>query len=257
MFVGVLQSILIFSIVSTLCILYDLMSSGLLPRSRFFGTLFDTFVHGLVGITVWSGSEYLVSPSPPAGAGEPFFVNIEAVMSSVWLTRMFLRLCGGSSLSILCGMLAGVLDFDHFLAARSFRLSDAMGLSHRPFGHAVLFVVSVCLGLYFWRPEKPWWLLVAAAWGTHHLRDATKRGLWLWPAGSTEILPYLAYIVLMGLTPFLIALWRRGSGIDGSELPGHVGAVPPFFDGSTASPPSASASAAANSENTAVDVRDL
>ena len=40
---------------------------------------------------------------------------------------------------------------------------------------------------------------------SHHLRDAHRRGLWLWPLGSTPpIQPSWVYILLIVLLPFIV-----------------------------------------------------
>jgi hypothetical protein len=87
------------------------------------------------------------------------------------------------------------LDADHFLAARSGSLRSAMTLQTRPFGHAVLFVVATAALSGVLVPRTPLWLMVLAAWGSHHLRDALRRGLWCWPLGSTRPISVLEYML--------------------------------------------------------------
>ena len=93
-----------------------------------------------------------------------------------------------------------LLDLDHFIAAGSTALHDATSLRHRPFGHTLLFIVAlslafgVCLGV---RGA----VLVAEGLTSHQLRDATRRGLWLWPFGSTPRCPYPVYLVLVTALP--------------------------------------------------------
>ncbi len=101
---------------------------------------------------------------------------------------------------------------DHFVAARSLGLADATtGLSSRPWLHssAVLLVVAAVLALAGvrlgpWRQPVAPLLLVAL--GSHHLRDATRRGLSLWPllAGTPPLPPLLASGALLSL-PWLTA----------------------------------------------------
>jgi hypothetical protein len=75
---------------------------------------------------------------------------------------------------------------------------------------AVLLVVLMqrtCRRL-LWRggPLSPT-VAVAVAVSTHHLRDATRRGLWCWPLGSTPPLPYPLFLALTALLP----LWLRST----------------------------------------------
>jgi hypothetical protein len=47
------------------------------------------------------------------------------------------------------------------------------------------------------------WLMVSSLL-THQLRDATRRGVWFWPIGSSHPLPYPLYVVLVMLLPVFI-----------------------------------------------------
>lgn len=131
-------------------------------------------------------------------------------------------------------LLASAMDADHFLAAASLRLTAATSLSSRPFAHAVAFVaVSAAAGgvAAAHVPRVAGWLsdgasrartqpsarrrcplgwraaaLVACALGTHQLRDAHRRGLWLWPFGSTAPLPYVVYVGATACLPLVARL---------------------------------------------------
>lgn len=107
--------------------------------------------------------------------------------------------------------IAIAVDIDHFLAARSLRLRDALSLTARPFGHAIgapflgvaLTALAVRIGIVpTWAP-----VLVALSWLSHLIHDAVKRGFLLTPffTGSTSLLPYLAYVAALALTPAIIA----------------------------------------------------
>lgn len=172
-------------------------ASGLAARTlpRFPSTVFDSGVHGGVAVVTWWLGEALLlftSANQHFGAGSS---------ASYWWGF----LPPGGFMSLSCGIIAVALDLDHFIAARSLRFGDAMTLSSRPFGHAVAFVVLVCLSCYAVPQLRPWWFVVAVAWGTHHLRDSIRRGLWFWPLGSTPPIPFEAYIAAMALTPLLVA----------------------------------------------------
>ncbi|XP_015920566.2 transmembrane protein 267 [Parasteatoda tepidariorum] len=89
--------------------------------------------------------------------------------------------------SLLCGFFAGIIDVDHFLMAKSLNLKDAVSLPSRPPFHNTTLLVSIvtCFIILMHNIEqKPaekigWFMLVAVV--SHHLRDAMRRGLWLWP----------------------------------------------------------------------------
>ena len=88
------------------------------------------------------------------------------------------------------GVAGSIMDVDHFLAAGSFRLDAALHLSRRPFGHALIAPVAA---LAIGRCRRPG-VLCATAWLSHQLRDALRRGLWLWPLASTPALPWRGYL---------------------------------------------------------------
>lgn len=54
-----------------------------------------------------------------------------------------------------------------------------------------------------WLATLSWIAMVAVL--SHHIRDATRRGLWLWPLGSTPPIPYFGYIFLLALLPLITA----------------------------------------------------
>jgi hypothetical protein len=97
---------------------------------------------------------------------------------------------------ITSGMIGCFLDLDHFIAARSISYSAATNLQQRPFGHAVIFVASVFVFALILMPKTPKYsVLIGSAIFTHLLRDGMKRGLWMYPFGSTYIIPPYLYII--------------------------------------------------------------
>ncbi|CAM9377038.1 unnamed protein product, partial [Phaeothamnion confervicola] len=109
---------------------------------------------------------------------------------------------------IAATLLGSALDVDHFLAAGSVRLSDASSLQHRPFGHCVAFAAAAALALGSTRAG----VMVFSAVLSHQLRDATRRGLWLWPGRSTPPLPYPLYLAALAILPLAVgAALRRTS----------------------------------------------
>lgn len=130
-------------------------------------------------------------------------------------------------------LVASGIDVDHFIAARSMRLKvykiyfqiffkgscinvyllkqDATNLSSRPFLHCsnipfvILLVFLCCITFKSFRLNL-WIIVILTAFVTHHIRDATRRGLWIQPYGHTPPIPYAVYIVLTMATP-LVAIW--------------------------------------------------
>lgn len=135
--------------------------------------LADNATHGLVGLLCWM----MVSGKPLQTA------NLQD--------------------SLLGGLFACAVDVDHFLAAGSFKIEDATNLKTRPFLHCSSVVLaslsaSALVGKLCGRAQIYKVALIAlVAVASHHLRDAIRRGLWLWPFGSTG--PLKLYVYYLGL----------------------------------------------------------
>lgn len=111
---------------------------------------------------------------------------------------------------IQCFLLSSFIDFDHFLTARSWKLDDATQLQKRPFLHCTTLPVVLCLILLlsayaFNNPKLGYcsWI-ISASFLSHHIRDATRRGLWFCPLGSTSPLPYYLYLSLSMMLPYVL-----------------------------------------------------
>lgn len=115
------------------------------------------------------------------------------------------ELVAGCVLSLLSG---SALDADHFLSARSASLDSALHLPGRPLGHAlpvaVLLAAMVEAGAALIRRHARWlWMprwpgaMCLLAWVSHQLRDACRRGMWLWPAPWSIPVPYAMYVLLL------------------------------------------------------------
>ncbi|XP_075227402.1 transmembrane protein 267 isoform X1 [Lycorma delicatula] len=108
-----------------------------------------------------------------------------------------------------CGIFASLIDIDHFIKAKSFRLKHAMHLAEvRPFLHCssipVLLLIFSTLINYIFKSNKILrygWLLWTA-FMSHHIRDANRRGLWFYPFGSTPPLSSFSYICLILFLPY-------------------------------------------------------
>ncbi|KAL1506177.1 hypothetical protein ABEB36_005585 [Hypothenemus hampei] len=124
---------------------------------------------------------------------------------------------------ICCTILSSIIDLDHFIEARSVLLKNATKLNKRPFLHCstIPIVLSVVLLLWSYLASyqflKRFALLVLTAFATHHIRDATRRGLWLWPFGSTPAIPYGIYIGLLCVFPHIMVIADGLIKIDKSQ----------------------------------------
>ncbi|XP_063237143.1 transmembrane protein 267 [Bacillus rossius redtenbacheri] len=113
--------------------------------------------------------------------------------------------------SFLCGVISSLIDVDHFIAARSLHLKDAVRLESRPFLHCTSALLAACGALLLAGRAcgvpglHRAGCLAAAAVLSHHLRDAARRGLCLWPLGSTAPLPYGVYVGLCASLPLAVA----------------------------------------------------
>ncbi|XP_054715012.1 transmembrane protein 267-like [Uloborus diversus] len=95
--------------------------------------------------------------------------------------------------TLLCGILASLIDSDHFVTAKSLQLRDAVNLPSRPFLHnstlivslTVFFVISMMYIRCVLAERIGWIFLIAVI--SHHLRDSLHRGLLLWPYATQQI----------------------------------------------------------------------
>lgn len=107
--------------------------------------------------------------------------------------------------SVSCLLIACFIDVDHFVASRSFSLDSALHLPTRPHLHNTTVFMAICLLLlWFGYPTAAWITLVAGV--SHHLRDATRRGLWLAPFFTTPPIPYWLYVMCVSLEPYIFRL---------------------------------------------------
>ncbi|KPP69181.1 transmembrane protein C5orf28-like [Scleropages formosus] len=127
-----------------------------------------------------------------------------------WAIVIGLRKSSDVCEAMLAGCLAAVIDLDHFYQAQSLSLKAAVNLSQRPPLHCSSLIPVLCGSLWLLvstcRLGAPWhslpWLLFLSL-ASHHVRDATRHGLWVWPFGSTEPLPYWLYVALTSTMPHL------------------------------------------------------
>ncbi len=115
--------------------------------------------------------------------------------------------------SLTACLIGSIIDSDHFIAGLfsrgSLSLFAATHLTTRPFGHAALFVLIIFLVLNQLMNSTlslfplPWIWIVSST--SHLLRDAQRRGVWLWPMGHTTPLPYVPNLLLICAFPIVLA----------------------------------------------------
>ncbi|XP_012264246.2 transmembrane protein 267 [Athalia rosae] len=119
----------------------------------------------------------------------------------------------------LCFVISSLIDLDHFLLAKSWKLQDASHLGNqRPVLHCstiplvVLVIFEISSRILHCSSGGYYILVFITGVFSHHIRDATRRGMWFCPFGSTPPIPYYLYIcIAMGL-PYLI-YWLMPDGI--------------------------------------------
>lgn len=89
----------------------------------------------------------------------------------------------------------------------------AVNINQRPFLHfttiPILMMLLMVPAFYWFHSFRfnLWLCTVSCAFFAHHIRDATRRGLTLWPFGTTKPLPYPLYIGCIIVIPFVLAKW--------------------------------------------------
>ncbi|XP_044761315.1 transmembrane protein 267 isoform X2 [Coccinella septempunctata] len=90
-------------------------------------------------------------------------------------------------------------------------VAEATNLKERPFLHSTTVPIVTCACFYLcgnlWKSAilKRLTPVIFIAFSSHHIRDATRRGLWFSPFGSTAPIPYKLYISLNCAIPLVIS----------------------------------------------------
>ncbi|KOB69964.1 Uncharacterized protein OBRU01_16075 [Operophtera brumata] len=113
--------------------------------------------------------------------------------------------------TILCTVVSSLIDIDHVFVAKSIRLKDLTNLNQRGIFHCTTFwlVVTTILLVYSYTVKKlntcilTYMLILAFT--SHHLRDANRRGLWLYPFGHTAAINKYVYVILSAVLPYVFA----------------------------------------------------
>ncbi|XP_058788555.1 transmembrane protein 267 [Phymastichus coffea] len=124
---------------------------------------------------------------------------------------------------VICFFMSSFIDIDHFISAGSWDINDATHLNHRPFLHCSTIPVTlwIIMNLISNTLNMPnlityaWMMLVSFM--SHHVRDGNRRGLWFWPFGSTQPIPYYLYLSICMAIPYLvqwIMAWQLSRDIE-------------------------------------------
>ena len=105
------------------------------------------------------------------------------------------------------------VDSDHFIAARSLRLSDAQSLLSRPMGHSFSTCLLLTAAVYFFSASRYLTAIVFTFYSLHLLKDGLRRGLWLWPIGTTAPLSLSAYFVILSALPHCLLFLNHGGSL--------------------------------------------
>ncbi|XP_063631274.1 transmembrane protein 267 [Cydia splendana] len=116
---------------------------------------------------------------------------------------------------IFCTFVSSFIDIDHVMVARSLHWKDLTTLKQRGVFHCTTFwlLITIPLLIYSHIYKKlniyilSWMLTLAYT--SHHIRDANRRGLWLYPFGHTSPLTKYMYVCLTVVLPHLFGLLSR------------------------------------------------
>lgn len=168
-------------------------------------------------LTMVKGDALLIYGRPASIAGE-FWTLIDAPIHGLlaMLVTWPLAVRGQSTKKFLArlslaGLVAVLIDLDHFVAAGSFSLHAATHLGYRPITHSLMF--ALVSAIFVWRITRDprdgclWFIALAS----HLLRDASTGGIHylLWPFGfdRLSIPAYYASQIGLSTAAWLIA-WR-------------------------------------------------
>ncbi|CAG9854602.1 unnamed protein product [Phyllotreta striolata] len=155
-----------------------------------FQALFDNATHFTIGGLCW------------------FIVCLHSNSRGVGSTRKIVEIA-------CCSLLSSLIDVDHFVEAKSISLKNATNLKRRPFLHCSTIPILLCsiLLLISYASDngtmKRVSLIIWTAFASHHTRDATRRGYWFYPFGSSPAIPYAFYIALTCILPYSVVFLDR------------------------------------------------
>ncbi|XP_064645737.1 transmembrane protein 267-like [Lineus longissimus] len=175
-----LKTIILDFILGTVCFFGDqLLMMPTVHESDWLRVLVDETTHGLVGVFAWAA-----------------VIDFEICWSHLFEIIL--------SLFFSCA-----IDVDHVLAAGTFNLKAALSLPHRPILHCTTLILLISVVLFAvsrasnskHAKHLPLMFLVTTL--SHHLRDGSRRGLWMCPFGSLSMQQYSMYIALIMILPLV------------------------------------------------------
>uniref|UniRef100_A0A8D8M3C8 Transmembrane protein 267 n=1 Tax=Cacopsylla melanoneura TaxID=428564 RepID=A0A8D8M3C8_9HEMI len=173
-----LVALIVYGILMSIAYFGDNLVNSIEPRYYALRGISDSTLHCLVSVLTWvlvyyhSGSKCYVLPH----------LGLEC---------------------LLAGVVGSIVDVDHFIVARTFSVQSA--ITHvsisRPFLHctSLWIIITWLLSLFHHNLA----ILIFTSVVSHHIRDASRRGLWFYPLFSTPPLPTVFYLSLMLLLPVI------------------------------------------------------
>ena len=129
--------------------------------------------------------------------------------------------------AVICAIIAMLIDIDHFIHAQSFNIENAVNLTHRPFLHNSTLPLSIyiivmfinCVLMNNYPAVKTYATLTFVAFYSHHLRDASRRGLWFHPWIESLPITYHTYIFADILLCLLFKIMLFDGNVQSFKLP--------------------------------------
>eukprot|EP00116_Pleurobrachia_bachei_P004790 sb/3465052/ len=186
----VFSCLLVSLLISTTCYYGDkLVAINSQTGNLLVGAVTDNLVHGTIAVVSWILGRYNhhLTKEKSGLRGD--------------LTRGYRSGLATHTLiileSIICGVIACLIDLDHFVAAWSFDIEDALAAPVRGMLHNSAIVILLAVYHYY----TPYLSLVilTVAFSTHQLREAVRRGLMFLPIGHTPPISYLLYLTAISL----------------------------------------------------------
>lgn len=111
---------------------------------------------------------------------------------------------------LLVSLGASLIDLDHFIAAGSWSIDKAMHAPHRGPFHSTGLLFVIFFLLYRYRPHLS--LLFLVAFLPHHMRDAQRRGIYIFPPASlhweTRPIPIFLVRLFLPIFPWILVYLR-------------------------------------------------
>lgn len=117
---------------------------------------------------------------------------------------------------IATAFFSSIIDIDHFISARSLKLTDAISLSNRPFLHnsLTLLIVNLIIFIllnYFNSKANYWSIIFFISWFSHHIRDGNRRGVWLGSIHTTKPIKTEQYLIILLFIPLFLRFLKQNS----------------------------------------------